>query len=110
MFFRWYSFQKLTPYSQGNNMLNACPSNIDGFLSRDTCVAAIYLNRPFWKKNVPFYPLKSMIGRPYSSQKLTQCLQGNNMEDVSGSNIDGFPSRDTCVCSTQLNRPIWNKM
>jgi hypothetical protein len=25
------------------------------------------------------------------------------------SNIDGFLWRDTCVSSTQLNRPIWKK-
>jgi hypothetical protein len=35
---RQYSFQKLTPYSQVNNMLDAHTSNIDGFLSRDTRV------------------------------------------------------------------------
>jgi hypothetical protein len=30
--------------------------------------------------------------------------------DASASNVDGFPSRDTCVCSIQLNRPILNKV
>jgi hypothetical protein len=29
--------------------------------------------------------------------------------DVSASNTDGFLSRDTCVPSSQLNRPILNK-
>jgi hypothetical protein len=30
--------------------------------------------------------------------------------DAATSNIDGFLWRDTCVSSTQLNRPIWNKV
>jgi hypothetical protein len=32
------------------------------------------------------------------------------MLDAPASNLDGFVSRDTCVASTQLNRPIWNNM
>jgi hypothetical protein len=41
---------------------------------------------------------------------LTQCTQGNNVLDAATSNIGGFLWRDTCVSSTQLNRPIWNKV
>jgi hypothetical protein len=33
-----YSNQKLTQFSQGNNVLDAQVSNTDDFLSRDTCV------------------------------------------------------------------------
>jgi hypothetical protein len=29
--------------------------------------------------------------------------------DAAACNLDGFLWRDTCVSSTQLNRPIWNK-
>jgi hypothetical protein len=58
------------------------------------------------KRNEPFYILKTMICRKYSFQKLTQLSQGNNVLDVPASNTDGFLLKDTCVSSTQLNRPI----
>jgi hypothetical protein len=35
---RQYYFQRLTQFSQGNNVLDAPLSNVDGFLLRDTCV------------------------------------------------------------------------
>jgi hypothetical protein len=47
---RQYSFENLTQFSHGNNELDAPPSNIDDFLSRDTCVYTFQLNRPIWKK------------------------------------------------------------
>jgi hypothetical protein len=50
-----------------------------------------------------FFPLKTLLGRQYSFQKLTQFSQGNNMLDGPPSNIDGFLSRDTYVSSTQMN-------
>jgi hypothetical protein len=31
-----------------NNVLDAPPSNIDGFLSRDTCVSSTQQIRPIW--------------------------------------------------------------
>jgi hypothetical protein len=34
-----YSFEKLTQFSQGNNVLDAPSSNTDVFLSSDTCVS-----------------------------------------------------------------------
>jgi hypothetical protein len=46
-----------------------------------------------------------LIFRKYSSQKLTQVSQGNNVSDAAASNIDGFLWRDAYVSSTQLNRP-----
>jgi hypothetical protein len=42
-------------------------------------------------------------------QKLTQFSQGNNVLGITASNTHGFVSRGTCVPSTQLNRPIFNK-
>jgi hypothetical protein len=51
--------------------------------------------------------LKTLIGMQYSFQKRTQFSQGNNLLDVSRSNIDGFLVRDTHVSSTQLNRHIF---
>jgi hypothetical protein len=45
-----YSFQKLAQFSQENNVLDATPSNIDGFPWRGVCVSSTQLNRPIWKK------------------------------------------------------------
>jgi hypothetical protein len=42
---RKYSFQKLTQFSQGNNVLENPASNTDGFLSRHTCISSTQLNR-----------------------------------------------------------------
>jgi hypothetical protein len=35
--------------------------------------------------------------------------QGNNVLDAPASNTDGLVWRDTCVSSTQMNRPMWKK-
>jgi hypothetical protein len=45
-----YSFQKLSQFSKGNNVLDAEDYNIGDFLSRETCVSSTYLNRPFGTK------------------------------------------------------------
>jgi hypothetical protein len=50
MIFWKYSFQKLTEFSQGNNVVNAAPANINGFLWGDTCVSSNQLSRPIWSK------------------------------------------------------------
>jgi hypothetical protein len=42
--------------------------------------------------------------------KLTQFSQGNKVLDAPVSITDGLLSKDTCVSSTLLNRPIWNKV
>jgi hypothetical protein len=44
-----YSFQKVTQFSQQNNVLFTTPSNIEGFLLRDICVSSIHLKRPILK-------------------------------------------------------------
>jgi hypothetical protein len=46
--FRKYYFQKLTQFSQRNNVLDASGSNTDGFPWRDTCVFSPQPNRPIW--------------------------------------------------------------
>jgi hypothetical protein len=61
------------------------------------------------EQNELFSTLKTMICRKYSFQKLNEFSQGNNVPDVPASNSDGFLWRDTCVSSTQLNRPICRK-
>jgi hypothetical protein len=40
---RRYSVQKVTKFTQENNVLNVAPSNPDGFLLRDTRVLSTYL-------------------------------------------------------------------
>jgi hypothetical protein len=47
---RKYSFQKLTKFSQGINVLDVPHSNIDAFRSRDTCVSSTQLNNTNWNK------------------------------------------------------------
>jgi hypothetical protein len=44
------SFQKLTHFLQGNNVLDAAASNTDGILWRDTCVSSTLLNGTIWNK------------------------------------------------------------
>jgi hypothetical protein len=62
------------------------------------------------QNNVYFSTFRTQTGRQYSFQKLTQFSQGNNVLDAPHSNVGGFLSRNICVSSTQLNRPILNKV
>jgi hypothetical protein len=41
-----YSFQRRTQFSQGNKVVHAPDSTLDGFLSTVSCVSSIQLNRP----------------------------------------------------------------
>jgi hypothetical protein len=50
--------------------------------------------------------LKTSICRKYSFQKLTEISQEDNVVDPEASFIDVILWRDTCVSSTQVNRPI----
>jgi hypothetical protein len=45
-----FSFQKLTQFSQGSNVLDALASNTDGFPLRDICVTSTWMNRPVLRK------------------------------------------------------------
>jgi hypothetical protein len=45
-----YSFQKLSLFSQGNNVLDAAASNINGYLWRDPCVSSSQPNGPIYSK------------------------------------------------------------
>jgi hypothetical protein len=79
------------------------------FSMTDTCVSSAQLNRPIWTKCV-FSTLKSLFGSQFFFQKLIQFSARINVLHASHSNIDAFLFRDTCGSSTQLNRPIWQKM
>jgi hypothetical protein len=50
LFCRNNSFQKLTQFSQGNNILDTPAFNMDHFLYTDICVSSTQCNRPIWSK------------------------------------------------------------
>jgi hypothetical protein len=53
--------------------------------------------------------LKNISCMSYSFQKLTQFSERNNVPDAHNSDTNGFLLSDTCISSTHLQRPIWNK-
>jgi hypothetical protein len=59
--------------------------------------------------NVPLSSFKIVIYRQYSFQKLTEFSQGYNALDANVSNVHEILSRDICVSSTSVNKPIWSK-
>jgi hypothetical protein len=98
---------------------------------RDTCDSFNRINRPKWPKhcmhiwkitkkkqiNRPNWtmmrissPWKLWFARRYSFKNLLDFHRNKKVIDTPASNRDGVHLRDTCVSSTQLNRPIWNKM
>jgi hypothetical protein len=44
-----------------------------------------------------------------SVPKLTHFLQGNHVLDTAACYTDGLPFSDTCISSTEMNRPISKK-
>jgi hypothetical protein len=54
--------------------------------------------------------LKTLRGRQYSFEKLTQFSLGNKMPDTLPSNTDGFLPRDIGVSIILLYRPFLIKM
>jgi hypothetical protein len=101
--------QKLTQFLQENNVLDAPASNTDGFLLRDNSFFNL-AEQAYLEQNKPFSTLKILLCWKYSFQKLTQFSQGNNVLDAPASSSLGFLWELTCVSSTQLIRPIWNKI
>jgi hypothetical protein len=99
MICRQYSFQKPTPKSQGNYKPDTHISNIDCFLSRDTCVSTIHMNRPILRK-CAFLPIENHFGQEVFLSKLTKLSQGNNLLHAPPSYVDVFLLRDTCVYSS----------
>jgi hypothetical protein len=65
--------------------------------------------KAYLKQTHPISTMKMMLCRKYSFQKLTPFSHGNNVLDAAACNIEGFLSRDTCVCSTLLKRANWSK-
>jgi hypothetical protein len=101
--FQNYSFQTLTQFSLGNNVLNAAASTIDYFLCRDTCVSSTQLIRLVWKKMNP-YPLWNYDLQEVFLLKTNSSITGKNMQDVCVSNKEGLFSTDTYIWTSQVSR------
>jgi hypothetical protein len=104
------SFQKLAQFSWGKNILDAQPSNLHAFFWEIYHVFQQCAKKSYSRQNVRFYPLKTLKGRQYSFQKLIQFSLVNKVLNAPACILDGFLLRDTCISSTELNRPMWNKM
>jgi hypothetical protein len=103
-----YFFQKLTPFSQGINALDAADSNTDSFFEK----YMYFFNsveQDYLEHTEPITTLRTMICRNSIVHKLTKFSQGNYALDAPASNIDDFPCRDKCFSSNQLNRPVCSK-
>jgi hypothetical protein len=90
---RMYSFQKLTHFSQRNNVVDANASKTDGCLWRDTCASSTQLNMCIWSKmslSLPWKLWYYMILWKYCFQKLTKLSLGNSVLDALPSNTGGF--------------------
>jgi hypothetical protein len=98
---RKYFFEKLTQFSQGNNVLDATASTTNGFLLRETCFINL-AEYPYLEQREPISTLKNTSGQKNSFQKLTQLSQGNNVLGASASNTYGFLSRDTVFLQLSL--------
>jgi hypothetical protein len=71
-------FKKLTQFSEGNNVLDATPSHMDGFLLRDTCIFSTYLNMSIGSKkslSLPYTPKLQEVfcSKTNSILKVKQC-------------------------------------
>jgi hypothetical protein len=69
-------------------------------------VFLLLIDETYLEQMEPVSKLKIMICRKYSFQKPMQLSQRDNVLDAPASNIDSFLQRDTCVSSTELNRPL----
>jgi hypothetical protein len=76
--FRRYSFQKLTQFSQGNNVLDVLASTIHVFLWINTCVSSKH-EWAYLEENEPISTLKILSCRMYSFQKLRQFSHEKNV-------------------------------
>jgi hypothetical protein len=93
---------KLTQFSQGNNVLDAAASNIDGILSRDTCVSLTQLNRTIWSTQSLLAPWSTKVAGCIHL-KTNSTLTEKEHARCYCSDTHGFLSRGTCVSSTQLS-------
>jgi hypothetical protein len=96
LFFRKYSFQKLTNFSQKNNMLDSEASNQRVFFGEIHEFLKVSWMCPF-AAYTAYFLLKHLRYRLYYFKKLTKFSQWNNVLDAAAAYIDGFFGRDTWV-------------
>jgi hypothetical protein len=92
---------------QGNNVQDAACSTIHGFLGRYTCVSSTQLNISFGTSRDYFQFENPKLQEVFLS-KTDSFSQRNNVLDAPDCNTLGFLSRNTCIISTKLSRPIRN--
>jgi hypothetical protein len=83
-----YTFQKLTQFSQGNNVIDIAASNIDGVLRRDTCVSSTQLNSLFGESRAYLHLETPKLQEVFLSK--TKFEQGNNVLDAPASDTIFF--------------------
>jgi hypothetical protein len=89
-------------------VLEATAFDTNSFLWRSTCVSSTQLHGPVWNK-VSLSPSSKTLSAGSIPFKVNSILKGHNVLHASALNTYGYPSGDTCVSSTRLNRPIGNK-
>jgi hypothetical protein len=99
---------KLTPFSQGNDVLHV-PAQTQMVFSGQMHGFLLHFKQDYLDTNEPFSTLKTMIFRKYSLENLPHFSQGDNVLDSAASTIDSFLWRDTYVSPTQLNMSIRSK-
>jgi hypothetical protein len=100
--------QTLTQFSPTNNWLDVAHSKRKFSLERYMCFFN-WAEKTYLEQAGTIGTWKTLTCREYSFQTLCKFSEANNVLDVATSNIDGFPWRDTCVSSTQLNRTYRSK-
>jgi hypothetical protein len=91
---RQYFFKKLTQFTVLNKVLDPLASNINDSLPRATVLLPFTWMGGYSKK-VMFSPMKTLRGRQYSFQKLTQYTMLNKVLDPLASNINDLLRKGT---------------
>jgi hypothetical protein len=89
-------------------VLHSPASNTDGFLSRDTCVSSIQLNKLLCNKRAYVHLEKPKLQKVFL-WNVNSVLTGKQCTRYWTFIKDGFLWRDTYVSSMQLNRLIFKK-
>jgi hypothetical protein len=91
-------------------VLDSSALNTNGFLPNDKCISSTELNMSIWNKESLSPLSKSYIARSIPSKILLNFHRKTMCEMVwLLRQMVFFFLIDTCVSSTQLNKPIWNK-
>jgi hypothetical protein len=105
---RKYSFQKLTEFSQGNNVVNVAASTMHGFIWKDRCVSSTQLNSSIWNKRTYVYSEFRKLQEVFL-WKASSLLTGKNVLDAPASNTDGFFFFERYMCFFNLGENVYMK-